>query len=131
MTQLIKEMREIYRIRHYDFMGYKFKNVDDLSYHHLVKKCDGGLRTLDNGALLVRDTAHPYLHLIESIDYDRYLYLNSILTMINNQKSHPTIEQLKVIRQLLLEFEALHINDTTKKGKKILKKEFITGRIKL
>lgn len=131
MSKLIKDMRSIYRIRHYDFMGYTFDSIKDLSYHHIQKASDGGLKTLDNGALLVKDTAHPYLHIIEDRDYDMYIYINNILKEINNQQGHPTKEQLMAIRNILLQFEREHQDDVTSKGKHLIRKQFIKERIKL
>ena len=53
----------------YDFMGYTFKNEKVLSYHHLlIPARRGGPKTIENGAILVRKTAHDYLHRIEIID---------------------------------------------------------------
>lgn len=131
MSQIISEMRDVYRLRHYDFMGYTFRTINDLSYHHIHKKCDGGLKTFDNGALLAKDTAHPYLHIIEEREYEMYLYINDILRDINRQQSQPTINQLKEIREILLEFERVHRRDMNCSGKLIIKKRFIDGRIKL
>jgi hypothetical protein len=131
MNQLVKDMRGIYRIRHYDFMGYTFRTLNDLSYHHILKECDGGLKTLDNGALLVKDTAHPYLHLIEERDYDMYVYINKILKSINSQHDSPTKAQLEAIREVLLEFEEEHKNDINSKGRKLIKQEYLDRRIDL
>ena len=131
MSQLVKDMRSIYRIKHYDFMGYTFRTVNDLSYHHIIKKCDGGPKTLDNGALLVTDTSHPYLHVIEEREFEIYLYINSILLEINNQRSEPIESQLKAIRAALLKFEKEHEYDRNSNGKLLIKQRYIDRRIKL
>lgn len=131
MSQLVKEMRDIYRIRHYDFMGYTFRTINDLSYHHIIKRCDGGPKTIDNGALLVKDTAHPYLHIIEERDYDMYVYISRILKSINTQHYSPSVSQLKAIRAVLLEFEREHCADVTSNGKYLIKQRYIDRRIDL
>lgn len=131
MSQIIQDLRSIYRIRHYDFMGYTIRTINDLSYHHINKLCDGGKKTLSNGALLARDTAHPYLHIIESRDLETYLYINKILKIINTQQAPPTIAQLREIRDILLQFEEKHKRDTNAKGKLLIKEQFIRERIEL
>lgn len=131
MSQIVKEMRDIYRLKHYDFMGYTFKTVNDLSYHHIVKRIDGGPRTFDNGALLVADTAHQYLHIIESREYEMYEYINSILKEINTQRKSPTKEQLIEIRNVLLYFEKEHCKDVNTDGRLLIKQRYIDRRIKL
>ncbi len=131
MSQIICDMRSIYRLRHYDFMGYTFRNINDLSYHHIIKKSDGRLKTLENGALLVKDTAHPYLHIIEEKEYEMYVFINNILKAINTQQCHPTLEQLKEIRRVLLEFESIHIHDLNSAGQPIIKKKYLDRRIDL
>ena len=131
MSQIIKDMRSIYRIRHYDFMGYTIDSIKDISYHHIQKASEGGPKTLENGALLAKDTAHPYLHIIEDRDFDMYVYINKILKEINTQQSHPTKEQLLAIRSVLLQFEKEHENDVTSGGKHLIRKSFIKERINL
>ena len=68
----------------YDMMGYEFNNTHQLSFHHLIvprRNCKAmGLGQgyfYWNGAILRQDTAHDYLHLVENIDYDRFLYITS------------------------------------------------------
>ena len=129
VSQIVKDMRTIYRIKHYDFMGYTFRTVDDLSYHHIIKQCDGGPKTIDNGALLTKDTAHPYLHIIEDRDLDMYVYINKILKQINSQHSQPTMSQLRAIREVLLEFEREHCADRNSNGKLLIKQKYIDRRI--
>ena len=131
MNTIIKDMRDIYRLRGYDFMGYTYRNINDLSFHHIVKECDGGKREISNGAALCRESSHPYLHLIEIREYGIYNAINSILQEIADQNSHPTRDQLIRIRRLLLEYEAYHIDDRNSKGKRLVKKQFIEGRIDL
>lgn len=131
MKSIIIDMRNIYRLRGYDFLGYTYRNVSELSFHHITKKCDGGEMSIDNGALLNKETSHPYLHLIEFKEFDIYVAINEIIREITQQRKHPTTEQLKRIRALLLEFEALHIDDVNNKGNKIIKKQYIDRRIDL
>lgn len=51
-----------------------------LTYHHIVKKCDGGKATVSNGAPLCRE-AHDLLHYYEMKNRERYEALNDALDM--------------------------------------------------
>lgn len=131
MSQIVSEMTKMYRLRGHDFMGYTYRTINDLSYHHIIKREDNGPKTFSNGAVLNSDTSHPYLHLIEERDIEMYMYINNVLRMINDQQSSPTIGQLKAIREVLLQFEREHMDDTNSKGKRLIKPKYIERRIKL
>lgn len=131
MKQITRDMVKIYRTRKIDWMGYKLNTINDLSYHHIWKKEDGGPFTYDNGALLRADTAHEYLHIIETKDLDMYIYINKVLKMINSQQCQPTKEQLLSIREVLLQFEREHCSDTNSKGKSLIRTRYIEGRGKI
>ena len=133
-TDFVEGMKNTYYVSakpDYDFMGYTFRTIDDLSFHHIEKKSDGGLKTIDNGALLTKDLAHPYLHLIEDREFDMYVYINNILREINSQHSQPTYAQLKAVREVLLEFERRHYHDRNSHGEYLIKQKYIDRRIKL
>ena len=121
----------------YDFLGYKVNRKQDLSYHHLIiprrhgKEAglgDGYLYW--NGAILRQNTSHDYLHLIENIDPDIFYELTSEM-IDENIKGRLDIDNLKRIHDLLLYFEREHDHDTSKKGKLLIKREFVTGRVNL
>ena len=137
--QITKEMIKDYKINKlkYDFMGYTFNNTSELSFHHLIipkRNCkslglkDGCFKW--NGAILVQNTSHEYLHIIERIDYDIFLAITSGL-VDQNIKECLDIENLRNIRNLLLEFEDKHKNDRTKKGNILIKREYLYRRIEL
>ena len=69
MKAITRELIYLYHPRQIDWMGYELRSITDLTYHHIQKREDGGRLTLDNGALLRGDTAHEYLHIIESKDF--------------------------------------------------------------
>ena len=131
MKSVVRIMRDLYRIRKYDFMGYNFRTIDELSFHHIVKRSQGGSDDISNGALLNRETSHPYLHIIENVDYRTYVDINKILKEINSQKSQPTKEQLERIRNLLLEFESQYKDVESSRGKKLLRKVYLEKRVDL
>ena len=121
----------------YDFLGYKVNRKQDLSYHHLIiprRHCkEAGLGEgylYWNGAILRQNTSHDYLHLIENIDPDIFYELTSEM-IDENIKGRLDIDNLKRIHDLLLYFEREHDHDTSKKGKLLIKREFVTTRIPL
>ena len=121
----------------YDFLGYKVNRKQDLSFHHLIiprRHCkEAGLGEgylYWNGAILRQNTSHDYLHLIENIDPDIFYELTSEM-IDENIKGRLDIDNLKRIHDLLLYFEREHDHDKTKKGKLLIKREFVTTRIPL
>ena len=76
MKEITMNMINTYKLETlgYDFMGYTFNKTRELSFHHLIiprknskKEGIGDGYVWWNGAILVRDTAHDYLHKIEFI----------------------------------------------------------------
>lgn len=120
-----------------DFMGYHVNRKQDLSYHHLIiprRHCkEAGLGEgylYWNGAILRQNTSHDYLHLIENIDPEIFYELTSEM-IDENIKGRLDIDNLKRIHDLLLYFEREHDHDISKKGKLLIKREFVTGRVNL
>lgn len=120
-----------------DFMGYHVNRKQDLSYHHLIiqrRHCkEAGLGEgylYWNGAILRQNTSHDYLHIIEKIDPEIFYELTSEM-IDENIKGRLDIDNLKRIHDLLLYFEREHDHDTSKKGKLLIKREFVTTRIPL
>ena len=139
MREVTKLMIKDFKIMKlgYDFMGYKVNRTKDLSFHHLIiphreSKAYGlGEGYLYwNGAILRQNTSHDYLHLIENIDPDIFYELTSEM-IDENIKGRLDIDNLKRIHDLLLYFEREHDHDTSKKGKLLIKREFVTGRVNL
>lgn len=110
----------------YDFMGFRFRRVNELSFHHLIiphRDCDnveaeGYVQW--NGAILVQDTSHEYLHLIEKYDRDRFEYITERMRIMNvNGELDPY--NLERIEQALRVFETQYRSLESKKGKKLIK----------
>lgn len=115
----IEEMIKIYKpYSGLDWLNYEIK--DEITFHHIRKKCDGGKRVINNGALLI-PTSHQYLHLIEHIDPETYELLNRYFREINSQKCEPKFYQRDNIEEILQDFEYHHKWD--KKDDKILVKK--------
>lgn len=139
MKEITSEMIRDFQIKKlgFDFMGYTFRNPNELSFHHLVvakKDChsqglgDGYLRW--NGAILKQKTSHDYLHIIGNTDPEIFwLITNEMIE--ENKKGRLDIENLKRIRDFLLYFEKEHQDDANKSGKRLIRREFITARIHL
>ena len=133
MKPITREMIKMYQLNKlgFDFMGYKFNRSEQLSYHHnVIAKRNGGLETIRNGVILVRDTSHDYIHIIERIDPEIFYLITSEM-LDENLKGKIDIENLRKIRDLLLYFEREHDHDTSKKGKLLIKREFVTGRVNI
>lgn len=125
MKAITREMLKIYvPISNLDWMNYKIVRKQDLTYHHIFKKCDGGKETIWNGALLM-PIAHNYLHLIENKELRTYIALNEIFKYVNYQRREPTYEQREIIEYLLKEFEDKHKQDMTSKNKILIKDEYL------
>jgi hypothetical protein len=121
MDNTLKTLINIYNMNDIDWMGYKLQ--ERYSYHHIVKRCHGGERTFNNGAVLYL-SSHSYLHTIEYYDLQKYIFINNILKDINTQRYMPTIEQLKQIDYILREFEKEHEGEVSTRGKVLIKDEY-------
>ena len=126
MKEITKEMIKDFRIRElgYDFMGYTLQKHDIYNFHHLIiPNRDGGPLERWNGAILCGKTSHPYLHLIESKDYDIFCKITSEMIDMNI-KGYLDKDNLKRIDILLKQFESEHSSDRGKKGKILIKSEY-------
>lgn len=124
MKQVTREMIKIYKPLDLDWLNYRVTRENPITYHHIVKREHGGLYTIDNGALLSVN-GHQYLNVIEYKEIKIYIALNKMFEIINRQRHAPTEEQREIIEYLLNEFYALHKDDKTSKGKKLIKQEYL------
>ena len=124
MKEVTRELIKLYKPIDLDWLNYKVNRPSDLTYHHIIKKENGGLYTLDNGALLT-STAHQYLHIIEYKEIKIYEMLNKMFEIINRQRHAPTMEQREIIEYLLNEFYELHKEDKNSKGKHLIRYEYL------
>lgn len=139
MKEVTKTMIKDFKIMKlgYDFMSYKVNRTKDLSFHHLIiphreSKAYGiGEGYLYwNGAILVQDTSHEYAHVIERIDPEIFLGITSEMIDMNI-KGYLDIANLRQIRSMLEYFEREHCSDRSKKGKLLIKEEYIRERVRL
>lgn len=123
MDRIVREMLKIYEpISGLDWLNYKLVRKD-VTYHHMIKRSDGGKRTIENGALLM-PVAHQYLHLIEFRDIDTYNAINKIFECVNYQKCEPSKGQREVIELLLREFEREHRWDKGSKRRVLIQRKY-------
>lgn len=136
MKEITKQMIKNFRITKlgYDFMGYNVDKNASLSFHHLIiPHRDCKMRGLGegylywNGAILKQNTSHDYLHLIESKDYDIFLAITSEM-IDENIKGYLDISNLKRIHDCLSLFEREHCSDRGKKGKLLIKDDYLKRR---
>ena len=121
----------------YDFMGYKYSDVEDLSFHHLIFSnsfCtsegieDKGY-TECNGVILKRDTSHDYLHIVERYDLDMFYAITS--EMLDEKiKGYLDFYNFKKIDDILNNFECEYSGKTNKKGTPIIKEEYTRRLVK-
>ena len=121
MDNTLKTMIKLWNMDTMDWLGYD--NLERYSFHHIQKKCKGGERIINNGAVL-HISSHSYLHTIENFDPDKYIFLNTILKAINEQRTMPSIRQLKEIKLVLLEFQNEFEGKLSSRDKPIIKKEY-------
>ena len=134
MKEVTKQMIKIYKIKNFDFMGYDIKRKDLLSFHHLIIPHReskyygiGNGYVMWNGAILVQETSHEYLHIIESRDYEIFCRLTSEM-IDQNFKGKLDIENLRQIKDLLLYFEREHQDERNHKGKLLIKPDYTQNR---
>ncbi len=123
--QITADMLKIYKpISGLDWMNYRIVRKSDMTAHHIHKKEHGGKLEIPNIALLLPH-AHQYLNLIECKDMGIYTDLNKIFKIVNQQGYEPDEQQRMIIEYLLQSFEADHKEERSKKGKLLIKTEYL------
>ena len=136
MREVTKQMIKEYNLHKMkcDFMGYIFHRTEELSFHHLIvpkKECKHLERKgfeKWNGAILVQDTAHEYLHKIQCYDQDMFFAI-TMLMIEENLNGKIDLEHLKAIHDVLTLFEKEYLGKTTNGGNDIIKDKYITNRL--
>lgn len=131
MKPVVKSMIKKYALLKlkYDFMGYTFQNIHELSFHHLIIPANICTSNNDrgylewNGSILVQNS-HNYLHIIELYDLDRFYEITSELIDII-VKGYLDIESLRNIDDILCSFEYEYIGKKKENGNFIIKEEYL------
>jgi len=126
MKEIVKNMTEEWGMTNMDWMGYTLEENEYFSFHHLiVPKRFGGKQTEENGAILIKQASHDYLHVIERTERKLFEEITWVLREINEQRYMPTKEQLQRIRQVLEYFENRYMNMYTREGKPLIKYRYL------
>lgn len=120
----------------YDFAGFHFNKTNELSFHHLIVPHRdsrsfgiGEGYVYWNGAILVQNTSHDYLHLIEQFNRPMFLAITDELIKENKQ-GYVDINNIRCIHNVMEEFESRYGDVKSKKGKLLVKREYVKNRIK-
>ncbi len=84
-----------------DWMGFTINKKNPYTYHHIQKSCDRGKKTIENGAVLGRQS-HRFLHFIEKKNPDLYEEWNDLFREINQSEDvlkEEHYDKIKVLRQ--------------------------------
>lgn len=123
MLHITRIMISAFNIEDVDFMGYSV-DKSTANYHHLIiPRRNGGAKTINNGAILNKDTSHPYLHIVESKDYDMFYNITKQM-MIENKLGRLDIDCFKRINDILLVFEREHSADINFLNEPLIKEEY-------
>lgn len=100
MKPVVMEMIEKYISNGVDWMGYPITEENIITFHHIIKKADGGEMSIENGAPLTSD-AHEDLNYIEQKYPDTYIELTNLFIKLNQTKKPPTEEYWHELRHIL------------------------------
>ena len=131
MKAITSDMIRLYKLKQlgYDFMAYRYSKKQ-ASYHHMiVPKRNGGAETIQNGAVLMRDTAHDFIHRIEMVDNDVFNDITSEM-IDENIKGFLDPKNLVRINEILDYFIKEHCGDRTSKGHPLIKEEYVRKRVR-
>lgn len=107
-----------------DMMGYYPQKKDVYTAHHLIIPArEGGKLYRWNTAVLLT-TPHEYLHRIENVDFDIFSAITSEMVDMNF-KGYLDKENLHYIDDALKYFEHEYCSATTKKGKPLIKEQYL------
>lgn len=119
----------------YDFAGFHFNKTNELSFHHLIVPHRDSISfgigegyVYWNGVILVQNTSHDYLHLIERINRAMFLAITEELVKENKQ-GYVDVDNIRRIHSIMEEFEDKYGDERGKKGKLLIKREYVKNRI--
>lgn len=112
-----------------DMMGYQIDNKSASFHHLIIPHRNSGVKSVINGAVLNRNTAHPYLHVIESKEYDIFFKITKLM-MKENYLGRLDQECLRQIDDLLKCFEREFSGSNNILGEPLIREEYVK-RLKL
>ena len=129
-TGIIIEKFQIWK-KGFDFMGYDVNTLESLDFHHVfIPNCifaaaghvNEGYKEW-NGVVLVHNTSHKYLHVVEKYDPERFM---DITSEIIDQKIKCRLDpdNIRYIDMILTEFERQWKGEKGYNNELIVQEEF-------
>lgn len=102
MKEPLITMLEIYKPLELgvDWLNYKIVRPRELTFHHIKEKRNGGKRTLENGAILIR-ASHNYLHYLDRYYHEHYQDLNDLFLWLNRTQEPPDEDYYEEVEHIL------------------------------
>ena len=100
MKFYLVKMLEIYKPDKVDWMNFDVTKNNPYSYHHIVKRSDGGKSRPDNGAILTR-LSHKFLHFLEIFCPDAFYDYQRLFRRINDTNAPSTDELAEEIDEIM------------------------------
>lgn len=129
MLHITRVMISTFNIKDMDFMGYSV-DKDTANFHHLIiPRRNGGVKSINNGAVLNSNTSHPYLHIVEFKNYDMFYEITREM-IEQNKLRRLDYKNLARINDILNTFEREYSGDTNYLGECIIKEEYTKRLLK-
>ena len=123
MLHITKVMILHFHLTDRDMMGYSL-NTKDASYHHLIIPTrNNGIKSIRNGAVLNGKTSHPYLHVVEFKDYDKFYDITKLM-ILENRLERLDEDALRQIHDILTCFEREYSGASNYLGEPLIKEEY-------
>ena len=123
MKPVVEDLMQEFKIYqlNYDFMGYTPRENDIYTYHHaIIPARKDGAMTRENGLILCGRSSHTYLHIIENYEHE-FFKLITFEMLDMKLKGYLAPSNLKMIDEILREFEDRYKDTKTHKGKPLIK----------
>ena len=100
MKGVLRIMVDIYQPGEVDWMNFCLAKGNPFTYHHIVESCNGGDKSLDNGAILTRH-AHHLLNIFLMFCPGAYNALQEVFNRINKSRRPPAEEIIREVDEIL------------------------------
>lgn len=100
MDSVLKGMIVIYKPDGIDWLNFKLQKKSPYTFHHIQEVRNGGIRTITNGAILVR-IGHNFLNLLDNQDHRTYVLLNGVFKELNQTQQPPTDDYYEEVDHIL------------------------------
>lgn len=104
MNNVLENMIKIYKPNGKDWMGYKLSFNNPYTYHHIIERRNGGIVSIDNGAILTKK-AHIYLNYLDGYCPDGYDAYQEMFRYINSLRKPLTLDIYEELYDLAYRIE--------------------------